>query len=276
MNRIDKKNIGHSIFLNIAGFNIELFIYASKHYFEKQLIKQLLKNITVFYQGFIMSNKPESINLHIIFHRLPLLITKQNYKHYKNFSALISSQTRNIVNTFIHVSFPQIIQLLLYSLQKIIINKKCFIIHGSSCLYNNQALIFTGVSGSGKSTAISLLKDTYPPLTDDMGIIRKIAGKYYLYQIPNVDKYQWIKKTSQPYQIKKIFFLKKSKKFTLSKIHHDKKVLNLLLKQLWNQEKEYGRQVKNLIEFVSDFDKFYYLNFAKNRKQLVNFLAQSI
>lgn len=50
------------------------------------------------------------------------------------------------------------------------------VLHGSAVLINQQAVIFSGVSGAGKSTTASaLVKQGYPLLTDDVIVIKTLT-----------------------------------------------------------------------------------------------------
>lgn len=51
------------------------------------------------------------------------------------------------------------------------------VLHGSAVLINSSAVVFSGDSGAGKSTiASALVKQGYPLLTDDVVVIKTLAG----------------------------------------------------------------------------------------------------
>jgi len=58
-------------------------------------------------------------------------------------------------------------------------------IHGSAVDYQGEGFLFTGVSGAGKSTMASLWeKEGAKVIHDDRLIIRKIDGKYFMFNTP--------------------------------------------------------------------------------------------
>ncbi len=67
-------------------------------------------------------------------------------------------------------------------------NYDAFFFHCSSIAVDNKAIMFTAVSGTGKSTHRRLWQKNYGKevtiINDDKPIIRRIDGKYYVYGTP--------------------------------------------------------------------------------------------
>ena len=83
---------------------------------------------------------------------------------------------------------------ILRKISNILLNKyNAVLFHASSIEYNGYAYLFTAVSGTGKSTHTSLLKellgDKINYINDDKPIIRYIDGKLYVYGTPWTGKH---------------------------------------------------------------------------------------
>jgi hypothetical protein len=88
---------------------------------------------------------------------------------------------------------------------------KSFFMHLSAVIYKNNAYIFLGRNGSGKSTIVKLLKSPHViPFCDDVGILKEDNGEYKLYQSPFKEKNDY-KKDKHGYHIKGVYLLGKSK-----------------------------------------------------------------
>lgn len=62
----------------------------------------------------------------------------------------------------------------------------CVVLHSASLLYQNRAWLFSGPSGTGKSTHTNLWHDIYqtPILDGDLNLIRMIGDQPFIYGIP--------------------------------------------------------------------------------------------
>ncbi len=145
------------------------------------------------------------------------------------------------------------------------------ILHCSAVEYNNQAYVFLGESGSGKSTMISLLKSKFRPLSDDIALIRKKGDKFFLYQTPTKERNNY-PLTLKKYPLKNIFFIKKSAHNSIMKTElNNRRIQQLFVKGIRN------RVVKNTVaNFIGKYqDHFYYFSFVKNEsasQYLLNFI----
>jgi len=110
-------------------------------------------------------------------------------------------------------------------------------------------------------------------LGDDSVIIRKRGGKFYFYQVALVEKNHWIKRSSREYEIGKVFIIRKSPHFKISKISDKDYLVNHFSKQIFTEKHYLDKQLKYLIDFIQKFNSFYFLYFAKNRSKLKSLLS---
>ncbi|PIR79409.1 MAG: hypothetical protein COU26_01315 [Candidatus Levybacteria bacterium CG10_big_fil_rev_8_21_14_0_10_36_30] len=139
-----------------------------------------------------------------------------------------------------------------------------FALHCSAVSVNGKAYIFLGKSGAGKSTIVQLLLKSYIPLSDDLAIIRKIGGKFYLYQTPFFEKNSYIK-FPYGYEISRIFFLHKSDKNYALPIQKE------LSKKIKKQVLLHGTISTNTKKVLKEFsleNSFYDLFFEKNTEKI--------
>lgn len=145
--------------------------------------------------------------------------------------------------------------------------KQIFFLHASSVCIGQKAYLFLGDNGSGKSTLIQLLKRKFIPLSDDRCLVRKEAEKYYLYQLPFIEKNNY-KKIASKYQIRKLFMIKKADKFSVDKLNFYKNK-NSIIYQFINQIINKTTK-KNVSSFVNYFDNdIYNLYFSNEDKFIV-------
>lgn len=94
-----------------------------------------------------------------------------------------------------------------YSLH--LIEKDGFLIHACSLIRNNNGYIFSGKSGAGKTTIAQLSTDSQL-LSDEISLIKKIDGKFFMYGTPFFGDLR-IPGENVKSTIKGIYFHKKSK-----------------------------------------------------------------
>ncbi|MGB9883542.1 MAG: hypothetical protein ACPLRN_03465 [Microgenomates group bacterium] len=248
-----------SIYLNIADFNIEINFYPTELEFAKNLKKE---EITKYWSGFIVK-KPKKIDFRINFiNKNPELFELK--KTNKTFFLFYKSLKRSIF-TYYFISFIQL-QFLFRQILFLLLKNKGFIIHCSAVAdKNNNAYLFLGKPGSGKSTIASLIKGDFKQLADDTGIIKKEGKNYFFYQTPFIEKKELIKNNFK-YQVKKIFFLKKDQFFKIEKIEDKKYILNRIIKQIFLLENNFKKnEMKILFHLINKID-FYFIFFDKDKK----------
>lgn len=103
-----------------------------------------------------------------------------------------------------------------------------FVFHGSAVYYGDNALILSGVSGSGKSTHARLLKEykSVEVVNDDKPIIRIIDNKPYVYGTPWDGKHHINQNVCK--EIKNILFINKDSNNHLELIQNEDVYIKLL------------------------------------------------
>ncbi|MFZ2993090.1 MAG: hypothetical protein WA061_05220 [Microgenomates group bacterium] len=181
------------------------------------------------------------------------------------------------LTSFAHISIGQFVFLILYALQKLLVNHGGFFFHGSAILTGECAMIFTGRPGSGKSTASRLLENEFPILADDSMIIRKQKGQFYMYQVPPIEKNKTIRRSPNKYKVSKIFFLQKSTVGATSLLSNDSEMFLKFFGEVWSQKKDVVTQKKLIIDIMDTLVKrksLMLLKFPKRRNVLNKLIVQ--
>jgi serine kinase of HPr protein (carbohydrate metabolism regulator) len=271
-NQMKKKHITRIVnkdvrLLKIAGFLIKINFLKLDYKITK---KNVIRMIDSFSKNFQIKprNKRVKIDFTIDIKQTPIsdyvFLDKANNAFVKLYKL---SDNPDRITTFYSISSHQF-QLILTQILFWLLADKGFILHCSAVKIDNQALIFLGKQGAGKSTVAGLLSDNYEILADDNGIIKKEKGKYYFYQVPRVEKNYRIKKNSKRYLIKAIFFLKKSSVYKVNKIKDKEFILKKMQCQLLGDLKNLKQKIKSLFKMVYTFNNFYFLFFGKDKKKL--------
>lgn len=260
-------------YLTIAGFNILLQF----NFHGKKL--KLLEEIIDTYHGFMRKSRPEKINFRIKFygrhfHQSILTLKKPAITGNKIFM-LFFEEEKDLIKTFCHISLAQFLFLLIRALQKMLVHSHGFILHTSSSFIKRKAVLFTGRSGCGKSTAAMLLKDKYPILADDSLIIIKKRGQYLCYQSPAIEKNTAVDKNPRSYRLGKVFFLHKASSFHLKKLEDKNAVFSRLSTQLWTDKETVKYQLKYLLQFINEYSDFYQLSFSRNKKVMAELMKKA-
>jgi len=265
------------IYLKIAGFTIKLDFYPRRKKSDQNpSFNKLFETIQTLFSGYITNSNPH-VDYTIELHRKhPIILTKQvEGKSFKFFHLCQDDKDKTI--TFQHISISHFLILVKKIIHTLLVKNGGFIMHGSAVHFNGKALVFVGRSGAGKSTAMSLLSDKYLALADDSVIIKKQKDIFFLYQTPFfVEKNKWIMRNKEGFEINSVFFLRKSQSFKKEKIFNKKNVALLLTRQMFTDKKDVKSQMKYLLEFVAQFNRFYFLYFAKDSQQLANLLTATV
>lgn len=262
-----------SIYIRIAGFIIRLnFVYKSEHGFDvftstlKRDISQSIKNLII--------DPLNKLDFSITFAGRVLnngLARKGN----KVFSFTFEEKNNRHIIALNQLSVYQFQLLFIYVILKLLIKNDGFSLHSSSCLINDKIFLFVGKSGAGKTTISNMLGNSFKKIGDENSIIRKIKGKYVYHQMPFIDSTankQMIKPTSN---LGGIFFIKKSKSTRLVKILDKERVINTIIESLATEENDLRFFLKNVVDFVDNFDKFYFLYFSKEKApELIKLLKE--
>jgi len=92
----------------------------------------------------------------------------------------------------------------------LIINNQGLMIHGSGVRHASGGLVFTGKSGSGKSTAARLLADQWQVLNDEYIAIMPNKGTYFMHALPFVSHKKEYFCTPDSTPLTTLYFLNKS------------------------------------------------------------------
>ena len=112
-----------------------------------------------------------------------------------------------------------------YSL--LLISYKGFLIHAAGIIHNNNGYVFTGRSGSGKSTVAKLSNtEDFTILSDELVFVKKVEDKYRVFGTPFIGEIEKCKDANA--ELKGIFILKKDKILKFQKITGSYAVLKLL------------------------------------------------
>lgn len=136
-----------------------------------------------------------------------------------------------------------------------------FFLHSSTLMYKDNAYVFIGESGTGKSTHARLwreyLKDEVRMINDDKPIIRKKDDLYYIYGTPYMGKHNIGNNISFP--IKAVFLLEQSKDNKLEKLDAVKATTALLHQTIIPNQKESMEKLLTMFNELLKQAQFYKL-----------------
>lgn len=155
----------------------------------------------------------------------------------------------------------------------LVVNSDGFLLHSSSVKIENKGYVFTGASGSGKST-IATLKDNISVLSDEIVAIRKVKGRYYTFGTPFMSKFVFGGLNDKA-GIESIFFLHKSKnnyKKPMKAVTAIKKLLPNIL--FFGVDRELHSKLLHLVEDLVNNVKFYDLYFTKEQGKVYDIIEE--
>lgn len=268
------------LFLSIAGFNIGIKFKKTDPPGAEMLFRNRIQD---FYNDFIFLGDRKKIDFCIEVNQrknFEVYIQQKNKNDVslrKNFIIFFEEKGNRKISTFYHISMQQLQLILRDICQKLLAENGGLITHASSVLVKGSADIFLGPSGAGKSTAMKIVSTKYPALADDMIIIRKEgATKYFAYQTPFKEKNALSGKSPKKYDLGKIFFLRKSRENKVIKIQKKEQIIQLVIKQFFTKQEHLNIQMKNILEFVANFNDFYILSFnLKNNSEVIELMSNA-
>jgi esterase/lipase len=138
-------------------------------------------------------------------------------------------------------------------------------IHASAILYQNQAILFSAPSKTGKSTHANLWKQAYPEIeyiNDDKPLLKIVGEEVMVYGSPIAG--QKAINTNQHAPLKSIVFLSQGKTNTMKRASIDE-ALNLLMKNMLrpSDEENWNKALKT-IEFIIKTIPIYTLDATKD------------
>lgn len=235
---------GPSTFLSIAGYTIKLQFHTSITVNGKRSPAEVRTSMLEHNEGFILKNPPTSYDFLIQFVERGSHIYHKDGKNVTVDVFREVTKRKIIANT--HISRSHFVYLLRYAINKLIA-RDGFVLHSSANLIGGKASIYFGPSGAGKSTTVSLLRDTFPILSDDECYIKREGNTFFYYQGPFLEKKYNYDKTYKKYRIAHLFILHKSKQCVIIINDEISKVVTKLSRQIWIGNKEYTTEaLKNL------------------------------
>jgi len=260
---------------NIAGFLIRItFSECDNLYLANKMISSIQSHLCGFE---VHGNKKTDAQIDFVHQESVLLMkTKKDNEvfvsFYKNYSSVEYKTTYYIS----HSQFEIILKfILLYLLDK----EGGFMLHGSSSAMEEEAIVFIGDPGAGKSTIMNNLKENFRPLADDSVIIIKKNNKWNMYQTPFIEKESWIKKDKRCYPIKYIFQLMQAKYHKVKRLSDQSSGFDILKTQIISEKKYYLSNISFLREFLNDFLNvflLYFPNVPKDNLIFINRINQAV
>ncbi len=237
--------MNNSLTLKIGGFNIKTVFNKS----EKPFVRDTIKNeIIDFFKGFIIknpNNKPDYTINFIEKKRMDLLYNGKGKKYYLGFFEETGVNSMNAYYSINPLQFQTVINFILFKLS---LKHETLFLKSIAIEKNGKAEIFF--------KDIENIHNKF--LTDDISIIKKENGRYYFYQSPFIEN-PFIEKNHGKFPIGNIYIPLKSKNISEGKIEDKEQILENLAKKISGDSKNYNSQIKYLMEFVKNFDNFYYI-----------------
>ncbi|MCX6731130.1 MAG: hypothetical protein NTZ55_04750 [Candidatus Roizmanbacteria bacterium] len=254
---------------SIAGYIINISLTPTDWSVKKIL---LIESIKKHFGDFIIPSA-KNCDAHIIINEIrgiPFLTSKG-----KTYSQCFKKIRKNVYETYYHVSIFELSQLLIIILIDLL-GTRGFLLHATGVHEKKGVILFTGESGSGKSTAIQLLSKQYLPFADDCVVIKKREKKYVSYQIPWIEKDNvQIVKSPHPKNISHIYIVKKSTTFDVVKINTTQ-LLYEMTKNAWIINSLSKKTIIAISKFVNSGSMGSILSFnLKNQRHLLECIKTS-
>ncbi len=265
-------------FLKAAGFVIKLVFKPTEQvYFKGRLIDEVFR----FWSsgGFLLSSSKKT-DFEIRFTDTNLTDTNlievvHKQRKIKQFYLIFQRDfASGKVIAYYHTNLPAL-QMLLKEVFTFLIKRDGFLLHASGCLDKAGNLqLFLAPSGGGKTTVSDLLSKGkgFIKFSDDILIIRKMGGQWNFFSPPFVEKQTLpVKREAEKAEL---FFIKRSKKAAKMEICDSKKVLRLLLKQIWSKTGDIDKKtLKNAMAFSIE-NRFYWLDSVLDAKAMRRILYE--
>lgn len=262
------------IYVRLGGFNIKIsFDHARKLDPKLDFVrKRLQMDVFLYLKSFVVLKKARKVDFKIVFISHPEIEIIKTTKTAKEYVFLLEriSDKKILVDLLISTyQFEAVLKDIIFSLLQ---KNGGFGIHASSVKFGRGAYLFLGSSGAGKSTIADLLSVKYNVISDDMTILRKIKGKYYIFQMPFLEKVWWGQKTQEMYELKKVLFLNKSRAFSIKKLADNELITQNILSQILAAQNLDRKKTKEIFSFIQTFRNYYSLYFDRDEKRLLKFI----
>ena len=135
---------------------------------------------------------------------------------------------------------------------RILENYDGFFFHSSSLMLDDEAYVFTAVSGTGKSTHTALwrklFKEKVVMINDDKPIIRKKDGVFYVYGTPWMGKSNIGNNVKAP--VKAVYILQRGEKNSVVRVKPGEVFKNILEATVVPTDR---RNMEKLLELLNEF-----------------------
>src|SRR3989344_641015 len=254
-------------YLRIADFVIKINFFKNKEF--PNSIDFFKQKMYLLQPYLLLSSQKYDFELTLIYrNNFDTLIDKKRKKHLIGF---YEEKTSNHFISYYHISSEQLLIIVRDIIQKLLQRDKGIFVHGSAAIgkLNDKGVIFLGQSGAGKSTIINLIKSEYIAIADDIFIIKEIAGKYYIYQTPFIQKNKSGNQQNERILLSSIFILKKGKEEKKVLIHDVAKIFSFISNQSFTDLVDNVEQIKFILKLSVKVKKVYILTFSlHNREEL--------
>lgn len=252
----------------ICGFVIKIEFYPSKY---PRNVKIMHNLIVYAYKPLILKSTPQKADYTIMIKDADWIDTVLIKKKEMNFVNLYKSNKKKEITTSYYAS-PILFQLMFMQILEELSRDSGILIHASSSAVKGKASLFCGVSGAGKSTIITLLKDSYAAIAEDSVYLTRKDNKLIVYQTPFMEKLPWIRRGNTTYEVGKIFFPIKNQTCKVKEIKSKEIAFEEFMKRFAASKKTYKKQIEFSMELILR-SACYYLYFNKNSRELTKTIA---
>lgn len=260
--------------IRVANFNIGIELHEeTRSYIKNIFINMYIKK----YKNFLVQDSPKlDFTIKIKSTDLFAMIIKQDKERIKKYFYLnfVIDERNRIAYTTYYISEIQFDTLMKTILYGLLTKNNGFFIHGSAVLHKNNALVFIGKSGAGKSTISKMLSTNMPTLADDIFIIRKITNIFYFFQTPFFETNWNYQRTNKKYPISNFIFLSQGKINQIKKENNHSYIYSRLLEQIIFENKSITKRQFKLINTLITSYYFSTLKFTLQRKTVTRLLNQ--
>jgi len=259
------KNKARIINLRIADYIIRVQFQQTEWVQKANLLHRIINE---YLHDFIAHNTHLKTDVHIKIGEISGIpfITKNG----KTYSEYFEKQNDSTYLVHYHISIFELIQLL-HLIVIDLLGSDGFLLHASGILIGQQAILFIGQSGSGKTTVAKMLGKRESIIADDCVAIKETKKGYCIYRIP------WIEKgennmiiKNRPYEILHIFSLKKNRPFTIKHLTPSEALREVVV-STWLAHGALKKPFIAIVDFCKQFDGFSELSWdLHNDKELLN------
>lgn len=194
---------------------------------------------TADYDFTLKITAPEKINIPIVKpnRRYQIQYIEENNKLFFNsqFSAsYIDLKNRTMLVSFKDISYngdtPDrlLIAHLRHLISLLVVNRGGIPFHSAALTRQGKGIVFSGSSGSGKTTAANLLSSDWQLLNDEYNVLMPQKGSYYVCSTPFTNHDKLLHCTNCYSRIDNIFSIEKGNNFKIGEMKYKEKYLFLL------------------------------------------------